>query len=287
MAGGITRVILPLLVPIDLETTLCNGQDFRWKREGEGYVGWLGDVPAFLRVVQGNLEVLSPLPEEAHARVRRLFRLDDDQEAVQSVLARDPLVASAMRRWPGLRLLRLEPWPTLASFICTAHANIPRITRMVEALAQALGEPVDFRGKRRWRFPSPQAVAQAGEHGLRSLGLGFRAKYLWGTACLLAQGKVDLDALAHLPTEDLRQHLMALPGVGEKVADCVLLLGFGRTEAFPIDRWVRRALIEWYHLPAPHTYCRLRAWAQERWEKWAGYAQLYLFHSRRHAHLLQ
>ncbi|MFN3974759.1 MAG: DNA-3-methyladenine glycosylase family protein, partial [Dehalococcoidia bacterium] len=214
MADRITRAKLLLTTPLDLATTLFSGQDFRWKQEGDGYVGWLGEAPAFLRIVQGHLEVLSPLPEEeAIAGARRLFRLDDDLQAIQSALAGDPPVARAMGRWPGLRLLRLEPWPTLASFICSARAKIHHITRMVDALSSALGNPVDFLDKRRWRFPSPLALAHAGEARLRTLGLGLRAERLWHTACLVAHGQVDLQGLALLPTEDLRQRLMALPGV--------------------------------------------------------------------------
>jgi len=282
MAGAVRRTLLPLAGPLDLEATLFSGQDFRWEREGEGFAGWLGDAPVLLRPREGYLEAFSPLPEgEAVARLRRLFRWDDRGEEVRGVLASDPLLARALARWPGLRLLHLEPWPALASFICSAHAHLPRITRMVRALSSALGEPVEFLGRVRWRFPTPHALARAGEGALRSLGLGFRAKALGRTARLLAQEAVSLEALALLPTPLLRRRLLALPGVGEKVADCVLLLGFGRTEAFPIDRWVRRALVEGYALPPPHTYRRLQGWARERWGVWAGYAQLYLFHAWR------
>ncbi|MCS7207428.1 MAG: 8-oxoguanine DNA glycosylase [Dehalococcoidia bacterium] len=279
MACRVTRAVVPLQSPLDLQTTLFSGQDFRWEPEGDGYVGWLGDAPVLLRPVRTALEAHSPLPaEETAARLRCYFRLDDDLQAVHRALAEDGPVAQAMRRWQGLRLLRLDAWHALASYICSAQANIPRITRMVHALARHLGEPVHFMERVLWRFPTPHTIAQAGEGVLRALGLGYRAPHLWQTACQIAQGEVDLAALASLPTEDLRQCLRDLPGVGDKVADCVLLLGYGRTEAFPIDVWVRRALREGYSIPPPHTYRRLREWAVQRWGHYAGYAQLYLFH---------
>lgn len=285
MALDITQVQIPLSAPLDLDVILFGGQDFRWEREGQWYAGWLGDTPVRLRTGQGHLEVLSPLPQEAAcARIRRFFRLEDDWEAIRTALGADAILAQVMAQWPGLRLVHQEPWLTLAYFICSTNTHIPRISRMVEALAQTLGEPLDFQGKCRWRFPPPEAIAQAGEERLRSLGLGYRAPLLWRTACLLAEEAEDLDTLALLATHDLRQRLLALPGVGDKVADLVLLLGFGRTEAFPIDRWVHRALVEWYSIPPPHTYRHLHAWAQERWGPWAGYAQLYLFYAmRRHS----
>ncbi|GBD10648.1 DNA-3-methyladenine glycosylase [bacterium HR23] len=288
MAQGLTCIRVPLDTPLDLEATLFSGQDFRWDREGDGYVGWLGDAPVLLQRAPSGLVALTSLPEgEAHARLRRFLRLDDDLDAIRTALAGDGVLARCMASWPGLRLVRLEPWPALAFFLCSQHAPIPRITRMLNALAQALGEPVVFLGRERWRFPTPTAIAGAGPERLAALRLGYRAEYLWRTACLLAQGRAHLDVLASLPTEEARRRLLALPGVGEKVADCVLLLGFGRTDAFPVDRWVRRALVEWYGLPPPYTERRLRAWAQERWGSLAGYAQLYLFHHRRTVHLLQ
>jgi len=217
----------------------------------------------------------------AEAGLHGYLRLDDDLESVYGEVAADKPLAEAIARYRGLRLLRQDPWECLASFVCSSVSNIPHISRTLQAVAEAYGEPVALDGRWLYRFPEARRIAEAGEEALRGLGLGFKARYVAQTASMVVEGWVDLASLRQATYEQARATLMKLPGVGEKVADCVLLFSLEKLEGFPIDRWVRRALVEWYRLPEKARYGELLSWAQERWGRHAGYAQQYLYHHRR------
>ncbi|MBI4233147.1 MAG: hypothetical protein HY686_01750 [Chloroflexi bacterium] len=269
--------------PLDLALTLESGQAFLWGRDGATFHGVVGGTLFLLRQAPGGVEFSCvPASEEAGAQALAAYlRLDDDLDVVYRNLSFDRRLRMAFNGYRGLRILRQGPWECLASFVCSSHANIPRISRMVEALARAYGEPVALGSVQRHTFPSPERLAEAGEGALRALGLGFRAAYLASTAGLVAGGAVDLDALRAAPFEEARRALMALPGVGEKVADCVLLFALDKLEAFPIDRWVERSLRQWYPVEGMRSYRALQEWARAHFGPWAGYAQQYLFVAQR------
>ena len=269
--------------PLDLATTLHSGQVFGWRWE-EGW--WNGVVEGhlvLLRRRRDGLEYRTALrPARALAPVLwRFFRLDDDLAAIQEELSSDPLVAEAIGQHPGLRLLRQDPWECLTSFICSTHSNIPRIAGIMERLSVTYGRPVSMGSLTRHGRPGPEALAEAGEARLRELGLGYRARYLAGSAAMVASGLIDLEVLRHAPYAEAHEALRALPGVGEKVADCVLLFSLDKLEAFPIDRWVRRAMEEWYLGDGKLSYQAMEEWAQGHFGPLAGYAQQYLFYRRR------
>jgi len=145
-----------------------------------------------------------------------------------------------------------------------------------------LGRALCLDGHTRYSFPTPERLAEAGEQLLRTLGLGFRAPYVANAARTVASGDLDLEALRYAPYQDAKERLMDLPGIGPKIADCVLLHSLDKLEAFPIDVWVRRAMAEWYfqgRKPPPDRV--MWEWAQEYFGPYAGYAELYLFHGRR------
>lgn len=260
--------------PIDLEAVLFGGQSFVWRRVDDGYEGVVGDRLVHVRDDDGDA-VVEGLPAD---RARRYFGADDDHAAIRDRLADDPVVAERIRRWPGLRVLHTEPWPCLVSFILSQNSNIPRITRNLRDISRALGPRVGDRHA----VPSARALVAAGEDRLRGLGVGYRAPYVVQAAKRVADGRLDLDALEEVPHETARKVLLDVPGVGSKVADCVLLFGLGRLEAFPVDRWVARSLAELYP-EAPERLEPARAFARERFGEVAGYAQQFLFHDRREA----
>ncbi|MBI2166429.1 MAG: hypothetical protein HYU29_08545 [Chloroflexi bacterium] len=276
---------LPFQGPLDLATTLESGQAFRWRKCGQWHEGAVRDNLVRLRQEPLGLEFTSaPSSEEEVAPLLRSYlRLEDDLEAIGRQISRDAWVKEALRRHRGLRLLRQEPWECLASFICSANSNIGRITQTVETLAQHYGRPIAVKGQTAYAFPGPERVAAAGEAGLRELGLGFRARALAQAAVLVADGKISLEALRDKPYEEGKEKLMALPGVGDKVADCVLLFSLEKLEAFPIDRWVERALRRFYPEELPPEkktlpYRHLSSWARSYFGPYAGYAQQYLYH---------
>jgi N-glycosylase/DNA lyase len=275
---------LPVNQPLDLATTLHSGQAFRWRTADDGSFNCvLGCDLVRLSDVEGGVRIdSSPQPPSALLEsISAYLRLDDDLPAIQAMLSHDSHVAEGIAVYPGLRLLRQDPWETLASFILSSVSNIPRITRTIELIADKFGEPVTFDGVMRNTFPSPERIIDAGEQALRNLGCGYRAPYLIGTAKLVSDGGVSVARLRGLPYAEVQRALMALPGVGEKVADCVMLFALDRLEAFPVDRWIERAVTDWYLPTEKLNYAKVRALALERFGPYAGYANHYLFWQRR------
>ena len=282
-------MLIPFTGPLDLITTLESGQAFRWRREGEWLTGVVFDNIIKTRQTPEGVEFACAPDDEAAIGplFRDYLRLDDDLEAICDRIRVDDRIAEAMLRYPGLRVLRQEPWECLISFICSANNNVPRISANVEDIAERFGRPLSFGDSVRSTFPSADRLAQVEEAELRSLGLGFRAKYIAGAARIVAEGGLDLFALREADYDEARASLLELPGVGDKVANCILLMSLDKREAFPVDVWIDRALREWYpgHViradGRPFTRAAMRPWAQSYFGEYAGYANQYLFQGRR------
>lgn len=272
--------VLTVSQPIDLPSTLASGQCFRWRLASDdvwtGVIG--GDMVRLWATPEGIGVASAPTPPaELAESLASYLRLDDDLPVIQASIAVDPHVRDGIEHYPGLRLLRQDPWETLAGFILSATSNIARISRTVELLATSFGEPIDLDSERRHAFPRPEALAEAGEQRLRQLGCGFRAPYLARAGAAVADGALRLDALRGAPYADVLAELTALHGVADKIADCTMLFSLDRMEAFPADRWVRRVVVDRYGLPPNITYDGVRQWARERFGADAGYANQYLF----------
>lgn len=276
-------MLVPFDRPLNLPDTLECGQAFRWQRRSEWYFGVVYNNLVKLRQTPGGIEFSCAPDSEATLgpRLRDYLRLDDDLEAIYRAICVDERVRDAVALYRGMRLLRQDPWECLISFICSANSNVRRISTNVEAMSTAFGQPVTLDGETRSTFPTPEALADAGEMKLRALGLGFRAKYVAATARAIAGGRLDLFALREAPYEEALAALLALPGVGDKVANCVLLFSLDKLEAFPVDIWIERALREWYLDCQKLPRARMRPWAQAHFGPYAGYANQYLFHRRR------
>lgn len=271
----------------DVPANLYGGQSFLW-RPGTDYwnYGVLEDTPTRLRYQSGQLEFQGV----DSTAIQRHLRLSDNLNRINAQLAHDPIIAQAIASAPGLRLLRLEPWEGLMSFVCGSFSSIPRITKKVQNLCSRFGEPLaPFHGTNLHALPEPRRLARASLSQLRACNLGYRDKYLKGVAQAVERGDVDPSQLESRSYRDAREQLLELPGVGDKVADCICLFGLGKTEAFPIDVWIERALRAFYgkelkqhYGTAALTYARLSQFARDRFGPLAGYAQNYLFtHARR------
>lgn len=275
--------------PIDLLLTLDGGQTFRWQPRGDGSLegmasGWRVRVQVDPGLLPGEL-VVDDEPSSGAGTARevreafaRLLDLERDYRAARErLLAVDPSLADAVAATRGLRIVRLDPWEAVLSFVLSSHTHIARIKGMLARICQAAADP-----ERPWALPAPEAVAALGERALRRLGLGYRAAYLARTARLLADDPSFLEEGRRLPTPELVQHLQALPGVGEKVAHCIALFGYGRWDAFPIDRWARRALEGAYFGGRSMPVRELQSFVQARFGDLAGLAQAHLFaHARK------
>jgi len=291
---------------LDLQATLESGQSYLWRREdgrmyedGEqtGGDAWYVTVvrpdesgearldagePAVVRVRQrgGLLEWESTV--DAEAVVRSLLRLDDDLPAIRAATPPDSLIDAAYERYWGMRLVRDPPFGALISFICSAQMRVSRIHDMQVALAEAFGDTVDFDGRSYHAFPTPVQIAAASEAELRDLGLGYRAPYVQRSAEMVASGEAHPAEARDLSYEDAREYLTQFVGVGEKVADCVLLFSLDFLEAVPLDTWIRKTISEYYPDCDRGNYADTSRAIRERLGgEYAGYAQTYVFHHLR------
>ncbi|ELY53076.1 DNA-3-methyladenine glycosylase family protein [Natronococcus jeotgali] len=276
---------------LDLYRTLESGQTYLWRRtDGAMYGGapapdeWYYTVVdgAVVRVRSRNgvLEWESSI--EADPLVRRLLRLEDDLEAIVAAAPDDPLLDEAYAAHRGMRLVDDPPFGTLISFICSAQMRVDRIHGMVSALARQYGEPVAFDGATYHAFPTPERLAAATEGELRELGLGYRAPYVVRTAEMVADGEAHPAEARELEYEDAREFLKRFVGVGDKVADCVLLFSLGFDQAVPLDTWLKTAIEEHYPDCDRGSYAATSRALRERFGgEYAGYAQTYVFHHLR------
>ena len=270
----------------NLSVTLDCGQAFRWEKEAQGWVGVVRNHWLCVSESPHSLKIRTTAEHPAWEQIARYFRLDETIDEITDAFPKDQHLQRAVRDYKGLRLLRQEPWECLASFILSSTKQIPHIQQIIRRLAQQFGTPLRTpKGAAlSFGFPSPSRIAQVTEPELRALGMGYRAPFLKRAAEAIETGELPLQALADLTYLEAKEALQELPGVGPKIAACVLLFAFGHQEAFPIDVWVRRALRELYFTNQNPTDRELEAFSQSYFGPHSGYAQQYLFHYIRMRH---
>jgi N-glycosylase/DNA lyase len=267
----------------DLAATLTCGQAFRWQPHQESWLGVIGTRWVRLRSDKSSLAAETAESVSDWGWLSDYLQLEVDLSAVLRTFPADEPMRAAVAACRGLRLLRQDPWECLASFILSSAKQIVQIQRTISLLCERYGEPLPAapaHGPAR-AFPSPARLARATEAELRACQMGFRAPYLLATACAIANGQFDLARLPALPVAAARAELMTLPGVGRKIADCVLLFACGFPSAFPLDVWVIKALRQLYFPRRRVRLQRLHRFAQGHFGPHAGYAQQYLFHYMR------
>jgi N-glycosylase/DNA lyase len=266
----------------DLAVTLSCGQAFRWRQNGGVWEGVIGSRWVRLWQNADGISAESIAPADWQW-LRHYLQLDVSLEEVVATFPQDPAMLAAVSHCRGMRLLRQEPWECLASFICSSSKQVVQIQQMTALLSSRFGEPltVGERSAPAFSFPTAASIAAASEAELRECKLGFRAPYLLGTARALEAGKIDLSRLSELPLDEARAVLIELPGVGVKIADCVLLFAYGFQRAFPVDVWISRALREIYFPKRRPKPARVREFSQSYFGPHSCYAQQYLFHYMR------
>jgi N-glycosylase/DNA lyase len=240
-----------------------------------------GTGPELLRVRQteGRLEWEATCDvDDAYGHLEELLRLDDDLDAIMAETPADPLLTAAYDRYRGMRLVRDPPFASLVSFICSAQMRVARIHGMQRRLRREYGRPLEVEGRTYHTYPTPERLAAATEAELRELRLGYRAPYVQRTAEMVASGEADPAEARGRPYEEAREYLTRFVGVGEKVADCVLLFSLGYLEAVPLDTWIRTAIAEHYPDCDRGNYTDTsRAIREQFGGRYAGYAQTYVF----------
>ena len=266
----------------DLNTTLASGQAFCWQSLGQAWEGVIGGRWVRLRLAKGGIAAEVAKPVSNWSWLEEYLQLRVDLGQVLATFPDDEPMHNAVAALPGLRLLRQDYWECLASFILSATKQIVQIRQMVALLSKRYGEPIaSGGGEPAFAFPSIKAIAACSEADLRECKLGFRAPNLLGAAHNILDRTIGWQQLPTMSSDEAREELMNLRGVGPKIADCVLLFAGGHHEVFPVDVWIERALQRLYFPKRRPSAKRLRKFADTHFGPYAGYAQQYLFHHAR------
>ena len=262
--------------PIDLRLTLIDSaQCFLWTEADGRYGGVVDGEPVWLRMEQDGLRAEGGTA----AQLREYLDLERDYGALAAEYNGVAVACRALKMYPGLRVLNQSPWDALVSFILSANNNVTRIRRLCSGLAECFGERFDTEYGALYALPSPEKLAACSEEELRALGMGYRAPYLIRTAGMVAGG-FPLNELCRMEYSEAHARLTELAGVGDKVADCVLLFGCRQASAFPVDTWVEKLLADWFGIGGKNrreSAEKARALLGDH----AGLIQQFLFHAAR------
>ena len=266
---------------VNLDQTINSGQVFLWKKIDKKWFGIDGERVLILEDFQKfekNLEYEF-----------NFLRLDDEFEIISKDLKNDKIVRRALKLFPGLRLLRQDPFQCYISFIVSSNSNIPNIKSSLQKLCKTFGKSKMVDGKEFFLFPEPSDLANASVLDIKKCGLGYRAKAVKNASLSVVNGEIDFDSLKKIDYNNAKKELIKVFGIGNKVADCILLFSLEKLEAFPLDRWMLRILQKYYSKEfqistktiTEKTYDQLHENIVEHFGSYAGYAQQFLFKMER------
>lgn len=251
-----------------LEDTFECGQCFRWEKIENKYHGVALNSEVLVYYKDGSLIIEGNLSQKSHEAWIKYFDLYLNYDNIRRNLADiDPVLKRACEFCPGIRILNQDPWETLCSFIISQNNNIPRIKGIISRLCESFGKKIS---ENEFSFPEARIISELCEEDLKVIRCGFRAGYIIDAAKKVSSGEINLNNIEIMNIDDARKYLMQIRGVGPKVAECTLLYGFHKLEAFPIDVWMKRVMSEYFPDKNPKMF-----------GKYAGLAQQYLFHYTR------
>lgn len=262
---------------IDLVQTFECGQCFRWQKNSENsYTGIFKGKKLELSQLTPNAIILSTDMSDFKKIWYKYFDLETDYKKIgENITTLHPILKKAYIECSGIRILRQEPWETLCSFIISQNNNIPRIKKIIKSLCDLFGDKIE--NSKEKSFPSSEVISKLNLEDLEPIRSGFRAKYILDAARKISSKIVDFKKIENLDYIDAKNELMKIKGVGPKVADCVLLYGFHRLEAFPEDVWIKKVMNKFFKNESPKIF-----------GEYAGIAQQYLYHySRMHPEILE
>jgi len=274
--------------PFNLDVTLCCGQVFRWNKKGQWWYGVVREKIIKIRHIDDKLEFKNIDKNFA----KNYFGLNDDLPKIVSQISKDKHIKAAVEASKGLRILQQDPWECLISYICATYKNISAIKQMLFNISKKFGDKIHFDGYDFYTFPTPEKLARTTAEELARCGLGYRAQYVSETAKMIYENNCELESLRNLSYEKAKEELIHFPGVGSKVADCVLLFSLGKLEAFPVDVWVKRVIVKYYadYFPkefiekisdkeslTSSEYVKLSIFGRRYFGEYAGYAQEHLY----------
>ena len=266
---------------IDLDSSINSGQVFLWKKIGSEWYG-----------IHGNNVLIfdkNTVFEKSDELSFNFLRLDDDFEKILQSLKKDKIVNKALNLYPGLRLFRQDPYQCLISFLVSSNSNIQKIQSCLHNLCNRFGEGKKVNNIDFFLFPKPDVLAKATISEIQKCGLGYRSKSVKNASILVKNEEIDFESLKEIDYYAAKKKLKEIAGVGNKVADCILLFSLEKLEAFPLDRWMLRVLQKYYaekfHISTKtiteKTYENLHHDIVEHFGCYAGYAQQFLFKMER------
>ena len=269
-------------IHINIRETINSGQIFLWENYGNEW--FVLDGRDIIMGKQTPFEVLT-----FSKRVKNFFRQDDNYVKIMKEITKDKIVKKASSHYPGLRITRQDPFQCCISFIVSSNSNIPNIRMRLQKLCRKFGTKVRFQKRDFFLFPEPKRLANATVQELNECKLGYRSKYVLGASQAIASGEIDLDELRKMKYEQAKEFLLKLPGIGDKVADCIMLFSLEKLDAFPLDTWMLKILQKYYSdnfcidkkTVSKKRYESMRENVLEYFGKYAGYSQQFLYKMER------
>ncbi len=282
------RYILRNQDSFELKDIFECGQCFRWNEQEDGsYTGVIKNAILNVKKENENIIFTGICEEDIKSLIEYYFDLNTDYEKIKQKLSNiDEYLKTSIEYGKGIRILNQDLWEMIISFIISANNNIPRIKGIIERLSQKYGNEIEWKGQKYYTFPTAEQLKDVTVEKYRKLGLGFRDIRLYETTQMILNKEVDLEKLKNNPnTQEVRNELLTLSGVGPKVADCILLFSdLKRFDIFPIDVWVRRVMNDLYIKENDETKVsktKIEKLAEEKFGDLKGLAQQYLFYWRR------
>ena len=266
---------------INLENTINSGQVFLWTKQKEFWYGINGQD--ILKI--NNLGKITSYSNKKYD----FFRNIDNMEEIIKSISKDKTTKIAVKKYLGLRLVRQDPFQCFISFIVSSNSNIQKIKSSLEKISIKFGKKIQFDNKEFYMFPEPKKIANATIQEIQNCGVGYRAKFIIDAAKMVESRQIDFDQLKKSNYQDAKETILTVPGIGNKVADCILLFSLDKLEAFPLDRWMIRILKKYYlekfeletKSITEKQYNTLHEKIVKYFGPYAGYAQQFLFKMER------
>ena len=269
---------------IDVDNSINSGQVFLWEKYGSDWYGINGQD---ILKINKNAAIKSIQNSKTS-----FFRKNDDMQEIIKSISKDKTVKNAIKQYEGLRIFKQDPFQCMISFIISSNSNIQKIKNSLEKITKKFGEKVEIENKEFFLFPKPEKLANASIEGIKRCGVGYRAPFIKQAAEMVLSEKINFKHLEKLDYKEAKKNICLIPGVGNKVADCILLFSLNKLEAFPLDTWMIKILKKYY---SNEFKIETKTITQKQYEilhekivnyfgPYCGYAQQFLFKMERESH---
>ena len=266
---------------IDIDNSINSGQVFLWQKNKNNWYGIDG---------QNILEINKENKIKSISNVKTsFFRKNDDIEKIIKSISKDKIIKKAVRKYDGLRIFNQDPFQCMISFIISSNSNIPKIKNSLEKISEKFGKKVIFKEQEFFLFPHPEKIAKSTINEIKSCGVGYRAPFIKEAAKMVISKKINFENLKNSDYNEAKRNLRLIPGIGNKVADCIMLFSLNKLDAFPLDTWMIKILEKYYSKEfkietktvTEKQYQILHEKIVDYFGPYCGYAQQFLFKMER------